>query len=82
MGVTFASFHSLGTLPEVRDLLKIMHKGLQIMVFTSLRILGDILSGPGDLFVLSLLSARSMSFSMKVKVSMYSPSWIGVFGAW
>ena len=53
---TIELFHSFGNSPSWRDELKIIDIGVHNSSFSSFRILGCILSGPGDLFTLRLFS--------------------------
>ena len=54
-GVTFASFHSAGTIPSLSDILKKIASGVLISFTISLSNLGVIPSTPGDLFVFIIL---------------------------
>ncbi len=63
IGVTLASFQSVGTFPQLNDLLNIIESGLSICCFAFFRTRGAIQSGPGVLFVLSFSSVFIMMFS-------------------
>ena len=68
MGVTWASFHWLGTLPSLNDFRNITVSGVFMLWLHSLSIRECILSGPGDLSGFSLVIA-------------FSTSWYVIFGS-
>ncbi len=67
IGVTLASFQSVGTFPLFSDLLNSIESGLDICCFASFRTRGAIQSGPGVLFVLSFSSALIIMFSGRLQ---------------
>ena len=79
MGVTFASFHSLGTFPASNVLLDKVVSGFKSpFFFYSLRNLGDILSGSGLLFTFMLFITERISFSVINKLGSVTPCVYGV----
>ena len=66
IGITIASFNSLGTVSSERDLLKINWRGLEIVVFRDLSSFPDIWFGPEAKLSFSsdILSSKSLTENM------------------
>ena len=64
-----ACFHSLGSLPVVRDVLKIIDNGILMQSANSFKTLGCMPSGPGDLNVFSFFSFAATTDGLIVYVS-------------
>ena len=73
-GIILANFISAGTIPDVKEVLKIISSGFDRTFFKSLRISTDMLKGPADLPNFSL--GISSSVSLKVEEKTKKLGWI------
>ena len=67
-GIILASFISVGTIPDEKEVLKIISSGFDRTVFKSLRMSTDILKGPVDLPDFSLEISSSISLEVVAKI--------------
>ena len=67
-GIILASFISVGTIPDEKEVLKIISSGFDRTVFKSLRMSTDILKGPVDLPYFSLEISSSISLEVVAKI--------------
>ena len=80
IGVTLASFQSSGIEPDCRDVLNKSVNGLTNSDFTSFMMRGEIVSGPGVLFTLSLSIHFDTSLSVILKVCSTSLLFVMIAG--
>ena len=67
-GIILASFISVGTIPDEKEVLKIISSGFDRTVFKSLRMSTDIRKGPVDLPDFSLEISSSISLEVVAKI--------------